>query len=117
MKIYISGKISGLPRQNVVEKFKWHAMFLAANGYNPINPVELNTFDEVNNYDIIIRISSLLRCEAIYMLKDWGQDKNSRLEYAIAKELGIRIFFQGENEILNFRIEKNKSLGRRCKTQ
>jgi len=41
-------------------------------------------------------ISALLECEAIYMVKDWGQSKGARLEYAIAKELGLYILFDGE---------------------
>lgn len=98
LKIYISGKITGLPIKNVIEKFKWHAAFLKLKGYSPINPVEINPFDESKTWhDYMIEdVRVLLKCDAIYMLKDWGQSKGARLEYQIAKELGLKIFFEGE---------------------
>ena len=43
MKIYISGKISGLPIKNVIEKFKWHAGFLEMKGHEPVNPIDVRS--------------------------------------------------------------------------
>jgi len=53
MKIYISGKISGLPIKNVIEKFKWHAAFLEMKGHTPINPIEVSPFNDKKT-DVII---------------------------------------------------------------
>lgn len=98
MKIYIAGKISGLPLKNVIEKFKWHAGFLDLKGHEPVNPIEISPFDELKNWNDYMSdcIAALLKCEAIYMLKDWGQSREARVEYQIAKELGLQIFFEGE---------------------
>ena len=98
MKIYISGKISGLPLKSVIEKFKWHAGFLKLKGYEPINPIDISPFDESKEWHdyMVDDIAALLKCDAIYMLKDWGQSKGARIEYQIAKELGLQIHFEGE---------------------
>lgn len=98
MKVYISGKISGLPLKNVIEKFKFHAVFLELKGHEPINPIDINPFDETKDwYDYMCNdIAALLKCDAIYMLKDWGQSRGARIEYQIAKELGLHILFDVE---------------------
>ena len=41
-------------------------------------------------------ISALMKCDAIYMLNDWGQSRGARIEYVIAKELGLEIIYEGE---------------------
>ena len=106
MKIYISGKISGLPIEAAKAKFKWHAGFLELKGYEPVNPFDTEpifekpiteyTKDEIWAIFMAADIKELFACEAIYMLKDWGQSKGARVEYAIAKEIGLKIFFEGE---------------------
>lgn len=98
MKIYISGKISGLPIKSVIEKFKWHSGFLRMKGYEPINPIEVSPYSEQKGWSDYMAedIAALLKCEAIYMLKDWGQSRGARIEYQIAKELGLQIFFEGD---------------------
>jgi len=98
MKVYISGKISGLPLKIVEEKFKRHFSFLKMKGFNPVNPIDISPFDASKDWhDYMIEdIAVLLKCDAIYMLKDWGQSRGARIEYQIAKELGLRILFEGE---------------------
>lgn len=98
MKIYISGKISGLPIKSVIKKFKFHSEILRLKGYDIVNPIEISPLNESNDwYDYMVNdIAGLFKCDAIYMLSDWGQSKGARIEYAIAKELGLKIFFEGE---------------------
>ena len=98
MKIYISGKISGLPLKNVIDKFNMHAAFLKLKGYEPVNPIEVSPYREDKQWHdyMVDDFAALLKCEAIYMLKDWGQSRGARIEYQIAKELGLQILFEGE---------------------
>jgi hypothetical protein len=98
MKIYISGKITGLPINKVVEKFKWHSGILEMKGYLPVNPIDVSPFAEDKEWEdyMIDDIAALFKCDAIYMLKDWGQSKGARIEYQIAKELGLQILFEDE---------------------
>ena len=97
MKIYISGKISELQIREVVKKFKRAKEFLILKGYDPISPIDITTIEENKDWtDYMVEdIAALMRCESIYMLKDWGQSKGARLEYQIAKELELRILFEG----------------------
>lgn len=98
MRVYISGKITGLPMESVTEKFKWHSCFLEAKGYKPVNPIEVSPFKEEKTWHDYMAddIAELLKCDAIYMLKDWGQSKGARLEYLIARDLGLVVLFEGE---------------------
>ena len=106
MKIYISGKISDLPIEAAKAKFKWHAGFLELKGYEPVNPFDVEPIfekalpeyskDDIWGIFMAADIKELFACDAIYMLKDWGQSKGARVEYAIAKEIGLKIFYEGE---------------------
>lgn len=100
MKIYISGKITGLPIKKTRAKFRYHESILTMKGYNPVNPFKIKCFirnSEKPWIDYMREdIGELLTCDAIYMLKDWGQSKGARIEYQIAKELGLQILFEGE---------------------
>jgi hypothetical protein len=98
MKVYISGKISGLPMQSVEDKFQAHASLLDAKGYTPINPLDVSPFHESKQWHHYMGddLAALLTCDAIYMLKDWGQSKGARIEYQVAKEMGLKVMFEGE---------------------
>lgn len=98
MKIYIAGKITGLPLSEVKEKFKHHSELLQLKGYTAVNPIEVSPFHASKTWYDYMKdcIVALMDCEAIYLLEDWGQSKGARLEYAIAKELGLDIFIHGD---------------------
>ena len=96
-RIYISGKISGLPIDKVNQKFKMAERQIFSLGGYPVNPTVMNpsnTKDWTWNDYMVYDINLLLNCHAIFMLKDGGQSKGARIEYAIAKELGLEILFQ-----------------------
>lgn len=98
MKIYISGKISDLPYNEVVEKFNFHSDFLELKGYEVVNPITISPYSpEKQWHDYMLEdIKELFNCEAIYMLKDWGISRGARIEYNIAQEMKLRIHFEGE---------------------
>lgn len=99
MKIYISGKITGLPLEEAQALFQEAEDHLndSLKEHNPevINPMKIEhnhgqSWEEYMREDIY----ALLRCKAIYMLNNWGESRGARLEYAIAKEIGLVISFQ-----------------------
>jgi hypothetical protein len=97
MKVYVSGKITGCQAKEVKKKFSCASDLLKLKGYIPVNPLDLPIPKPISWEDFMINdIKHLFLCDGIYMLKDWGQSKGARIEYAIAKELGIKIFFEGE---------------------
>jgi hypothetical protein len=99
-KCYISGAVTGLPIKHVKEKFKYAAGFIEIKGYEAINPM---AFKHPKQKDreltwvdyMALDIHLLLQCDTIFMLKDWGQSKGARIEHAIAKEIGLKVLYQG----------------------
>ncbi len=96
MRIYISGKITGLPIEEVKEKFKKASKEVASSGHWPVNPLEISPFEESKSWIDYMAddIKELLSCDAIYLLKDWNQSKGARIEFVIAKELGLIKMFE-----------------------
>jgi hypothetical protein len=95
-KVYISGKISGLDYQEAFKKFEEAEKDVIQFGGVPVNPMKICgnnpdwTWEDYMDKDL----AALLRCEGIYMLNNWGASKGARVEYAVAKELGLTIVFQ-----------------------
>lgn len=98
MKVYISGKITGYPIKLAHGKFIQTADFLKSKGFEPVNPFDLSPTDEKKTWEeyMIDDIRGLFECKAIYLHRDWGTSKGARIEYGIAKELGLKIFFEGD---------------------
>jgi len=98
MKIYISGKITGIPFEEFVLKFNNAACFLLSLDYEPINPLTISPHHENKTWEdyMLNDIKALFECEAIYMLNDWKDSKGARIEHAIAKELSLKIIYQTE---------------------
>ena len=102
-KIYISGKITGLNMDYVDKKFKESEDLLKILGYeNIINPHKLHPFIEGKKWEeyLIDDIKLLFECDVIYLQDDWGLSKGARLEYVIAKELGLKVLFENNFKII-----------------
>ena len=92
---YISGKITGMP-ETAYELFGIAEIELhniGRVGINPMKEVPLNESFLWSDY-MLKDIEILFNCDAIYMLRNWGQSKGSRIERAIAIELGLEIIYQ-----------------------
>lgn len=98
MKIYISGKITGYPIDHAKCKFRESAFDLKIKGYETVNPFDLSVTEPSKTWKDYMGddLRGLLNCDAIFMQKDWGQSKGARIEYQVAKELGLKIIFEGE---------------------
>ncbi|WP_345212039.1 DUF4406 domain-containing protein [Mucilaginibacter gynuensis] len=103
MRIYLSGKITG-QSITISKAVFWSAeVKLKQQGHEVINPMEL---DHSHRGDwisyMIVDIEALIRkAEAIYMIDGWGESRGARIEYAIAKELGIPILFESCNAAIS----------------
>lgn len=94
MRIYISGKITGLPIAEYQEHFMRAHHRLADIGHNPINPIYLGQFDLP--YEAYMEIDKVLisTCDAICMLKGWEDSPGARKELEYAKSLGLQILYE-----------------------
>ena len=98
MKIYVSGKVSGLEMNVVQQKFVYSCDMLRDLGCKVVNPLEISEFDEAKTWEAYMAddLAELLTCDAIYMQADWGQSRGARVEYAVARELGLEVFYEGD---------------------
>lgn len=100
MKIYIAGKITGLVYEDALRAFAEAAVELQRCGYEPVNPMAIETDPDLPWAEYMRRdIPHLLACDAIYLLETWKDSKGARLEKHIAEELGMLIVtagFQGK---------------------
>lgn len=93
MKIYISGKITGLPINDVLSTFRAAEAKIRKFNFTPVSPLDNGLPFEAEWADQMGRdIAILLRCEAIYMLPDWQQSEGATIEYLIARQRRMRIF-------------------------
>ncbi len=92
-KVYISGKISGLPVREAIAKFKAAAEKIRRFGLEPVSPFDNGLPLEADWAEHMGKdIALLLRCDAIYMLPGWRQSEGATIEYLIARQRRMRIF-------------------------
>ena len=82
MKIYISGKITGLTKEEYVSNFLMAEMHLKSQGHEVANPVTFVAGIDLEDYPKLMGkcIEELLRCDAIYMLTNWQDSKGAKTE-------------------------------------
>lgn len=93
MRIYISGKITGL--SNFKELFTEAENELINQGYEVVNPVTIS-HDHDKSWSSYMRscLKSMLDCDAIYMLSNWMQSEGATIERAVAQSLNFKIIHQ-----------------------
>lgn len=110
MKIYISGKISGLPEAEVAFKFEQARQKLLQEGHSVVNPFEIGLPFEaqwlaegINDRERwerhMDRDLDLLRdCDAIYMLDNWSTSRGAIIELkeAISHRMPVLGYMTGE---------------------
>jgi hypothetical protein len=95
MRIYISGRITGLSLQEVKEKFQSAQDLLEDLGFEVVNP--LNNGLILNDdwrKQMICDIENLLPCNAIYLLDNWMDSVGASIEYDMALRMKMDILFE-----------------------
>lgn len=108
MKVYISGRITGLDRDEARAAFAAAADHLASIGHEPVNPFDIpnpagcgcpgdpGPYDSGHTWvcclrkDVEVIASS---CDAIAMLPGWESSRGAMFELNVALTLGLRVFF------------------------
>lgn len=91
--IYIAGKVTGLDRDQTIQKFAWACQEVQNIGFCTMNPMEI-VGDTNSTWRDAMRIClrAFLSCDAILLLPDALQSKGALIEYQLAKDMGIRVF-------------------------
>ena len=104
-KVYLSGKIAGLPEEEYKQNFAQAAMdaiaFFPDEQVTIVNPAALPAIH--NSWaDYLLRDLMLLKdCDAIVMLPNWMQSKGAMTEHAFAVGMGIEIeYLPVPNEVI-----------------
>lgn len=103
MKIYIAGKVTGLPIEAAREKFARSEQQLIDAGINPahiVNPMKLGiSTDETWHCAMEICKSHLATCSAIYVQNDWRDSFGARQELTTAQRMHLDIYWEEMNDI------------------
>lgn len=92
--IYIAGPMNGYPEMNF-PSFHKAAKRLRDEGLKVINPAELNPDVNADWSDCMdVDIDAVFECDTIYMLKGWEKSKGARIEYRIAKNRKMEIYYE-----------------------
>jgi hypothetical protein len=92
-KIYIAGKVTGVPIEVSTELFKNTCEYLRNKGNLVINPMELIKDPKTEwNSAMKICIRELLQCDALLLLDNWKESEGAKLEHQLAQILSIPIF-------------------------
>lgn len=90
LKVYISGKISGLPIEEAQANFKNMQTLLEGLGYEAVNPFEVPVMSTMQPSwaDFMgADIAELLKCDIIVFLENYKDSKGAMMELAVAKEM------------------------------
>ena len=80
-KIYIAGKISGLPIEEYTSNFEKAKQFLLAQGYEVVSPIE-HTKPTMKWEDCMkICLKLLIDCDGIYFMSNWVCSRGAEIEY------------------------------------
>ena len=97
-KVYISGKVTGLPEKEYKNNFNSAELWLTGLGYDVVNPV---SYDEIPNgtWEQYMRrdIKLLCSCDYIYLLDGWQDSEGAILEKLIAGKLKIKTLELDDN--------------------
>lgn len=100
--IYLAGKVSGLPFEQVALKFDKKQIELELNGHKVINPVgEVWEYNHVGvevkestwEEEMRVCIKRLMDADELHLLPCWQSSRGATLERDIALRLGIPIVY------------------------
>ena len=90
-RIYIAGPMTGIEDYNF-PAFNRAARMLRESGWVVENPADHGVVEGASWSDYLAYdLTRLGACGAVYLLRGWQNSKGARLEYLIAKELGMVI--------------------------
>jgi hypothetical protein len=98
MKVYVSGKISGLDPVEAKKNFIKAELRLRNQGHEVMSPKGVMDFAGFEHEDYMHVCKAMVDvCDAIYMLSNWQTSKGSREELNYAKEWRKEVLWEDES--------------------
>jgi len=95
MKIYIIGKINGLSSEEYIQNFQKAEKNLVSAGWETINPCRLGITIQTPLSEILKKFKSISEnIQAIYLLEDWEDSLEARLQKSLAIHAHMDIYFE-----------------------
>lgn len=94
MKIFISGKLSGLHYKEAYSNFAIAESKLKQAGHEPVNPLKSISAYTRSQEAKKTRLSQMLQCDGIFLLDDWKKDPDSQFEFETAVKVGMYPYFE-----------------------
>ena len=96
-RVYISGPMTGIPRNHYIERFQLVERMLREEGYrNIVNPIRVwscrfGWLYRIVGYrlTLLYDIWLLTRCQRIYKMPGWKDSRGAQIESCVAYNLGI----------------------------
>lgn len=94
-KVYISGQISGLPAEEVKERFRKAEAQLKEQGYVVVSPLNNGIpWDAPWELHIAMDIILLMGCDTIYLLNGWDDSRGATLEKNFAELTKKKVIYE-----------------------
>ena len=96
-RVYLSGKITGLPREEYTRNFDRAERHYRGAGFEVVNPVKLgelllNFKPDATYEDFMLRdLEALGTCSHIAMINGWEDSPGAQREKAEAERLGLEV--------------------------
>jgi len=90
-KIYIAGKVSGLPRAETTMKFGSYEKKLMEQGHTPVVPLNFCLHKEAWHTAMRKCLKAMLECDEVHLLHDWNDSPGAQMEREIALKLKIPV--------------------------
>lgn len=95
MRVYISGKITGLDIKVAEGYFEQVENQLKNAGHVPVNPCKILPWHPDYTWEeyMLADIKMIFGCNAMIMLENWSDSRGAKIEHAIAMQLGLEIYY------------------------
>jgi len=90
---YIAGKITGLPKGYVKDKFNFIANQLTRRGYYVVKPIAITDETHPWNEAVGSDVKKMLECDEVHLLPDWQESSWAKLERDIALRFGKQVVY------------------------
>lgn len=82
--IYVAGKVTGLPYNQVEAKFKHACNYVKSLGYQPINPLDYVQNKNANWEEAKPNLLPVIeKCDGVYLISDWNDSDGAKEELVL----------------------------------